>query len=246
MHDKGTHNPPPQISGHDSSVSEPSFVVHGTRDLGLARRGGPVADALQQSIERMSATGPTAEAAYHDALGTLRSQPSAEVKDLAWRTLRELPEEAYLERWSLVQVLTDIKREELAEVFQDVIATPIPPERSSQADYKSSTRGREVIIRTTAIDGLARLAAEGSAEAVDSLVDNVTHENHTVRAASIVALQELGGDAAERALERVADEDRDLLELRSVNIYDVPQPKAGDYVKNPGVHDETPPSPPSP
>jgi hypothetical protein len=193
----------------------------------------------------MSATGPTAETAYQDALDALRAQPPAEVRQMVTEVGRELPEEAYLERWSLVQLMADVNHADLLEFFEDVIRTPIPPERSSEADYKSTTRGREVIIRTTAVDGLERLAAEGSSRAVDVLLDHVAHDNSTVRTACIVALQELGGDAAERVRERVADEDRDLLEIRRVSVYDVPQPESGTYVRNPGVRDETPPEPPS-
>jgi HEAT repeat protein len=193
----------------------------------------------------MSASGPDAETAYQDALAAVRAQPAAEVRELVSDVLRELPEDAYLDRWSLVQLLADVGDPESVALFQDVIATPLPPERSSDVDYKFTTRGREIVIRTTAVDAVAGLAAQGSPEAVQCLLDNVGHENHTVRAACIVALNELGGEPAERARERVAHEDRELLELRRVNVYDVPQPDV-DYVKHPGAHDETPPPPPSP
>jgi HEAT repeat protein len=236
---------PPRVNGQAYEAPNPTFVVQGRRDLGIARHGGPVAEALRQSLDRMSAVGPDAETEYQAALATVRAQPAADVMQLASDVLAELPEDAYLDRLALVQVLTDVGDSELVALFREVITSPIPPERSSDADYKFTTRGREVIIRTTAVDGVARLAAEGSPEAVTCLLDNVTHENHTVRAACIVALQELGGEPAERARERVADEDRNLLELRRVSVYDVPQAAGGSYVRNPGVHDETPPPPPT-
>jgi hypothetical protein len=206
---------------------------------------GPVADALRRCLARMSATGPNAEAAYQEALAAVRQQPATAVGQLVSEMLRELPEEAYLDRWSLVQVLTDVGDLELVDVFRGVVTTPVPAERSLDTDYKFTTRAREVVIRTTAVEGLARLAAQGSAAAAECLLDNVTHENHTVRTACIVALNELGGELAEQARTRVADEDRGLLELRRTSVYDVPQPDADSYVKHPGAHDEPPPAPPT-
>ncbi|MGW5366245.1 hypothetical protein [Actinopolymorpha pittospori] len=183
--------------------------------------------------------------AYQEALRSVRAQPAADLRRLVLEVLRELRKEAYLDRWSLVQVLSDIRDPKAVAILREVIETPLPPERSSADDHKFTTTGREVIIRTTAVDGVARLAEDGSREAIGCLLDNVGHEDRTVRTACIVALSELGGEPAERLRERVAEEDRALLELRPVNIYDVPQPRAGEYVRDPGAHDAPPPAPPS-
>lgn len=119
----------------------------------------------------------------------------------------------------------------------------MPPERSTGSDYKMPTLAREAIIRMAAVDGLARLARDGSSEAVDILAANVANPERNVRLSCIVALNELNGEAAERGRSQVLDEDRDLQDLRRVSVFDIPQPAGGDYVKHPGSTDE-PPEPP--
>lgn len=231
---------PPRVTGQPRYVADPSFVVQNRRDLHLDES---IPNALRQAIHRMSETGPNAETAYQAALDGLRSQSGAGANQVISAAIEELPEEAYLERLLLVQVAADVGEPELVELFRTVVTDPLPPERSSDADYKFTTRGREVIIRTTAVDGLARLAAEGSTIAVDYLLENVAHENRTVRAACVVALQGLGGAPASRVRERVGADDRDLLELRRMRVEDVPQPNAGTYVRHPGAKGDDPPRP---
>jgi hypothetical protein len=232
-------------SGEPAAVPDPTFAAEAQRDLGAILGSGPAGSALRQSVDRMSAIGPDAETAYQEAIAGVRSQPPDELRAAVTAAFRDLPDDAYLDRVSMVQVLTDVRDPSLVDVLRDVIAAPLPPERSTGEDYKYSTTAREVLIRTTAVDGVARLAAEGSAEAVDVLVDNVTHENHTVRAACVVALLELGGEPASRARDRIRDDDRDLLELRRARVQDVPQPDPGSEVRYPGAYD-APAPPPNP
>jgi hypothetical protein len=242
--DRPERDAPPPVGG-SSPPGDPAFVVAGRDEFDVRGRGGPTAEVLQRAIDLMTRTGPDADAAYQDALTEVRSQPPEGIAQMVAEVLREVPEENYLDRWSLVQVLSEVSPPGSEWVLRDVLSATLPPERSSEADYKSSTRGREVIIRTTAVEGLARLARQGSAEAVDVIVANLGHEDKTVRVACIVALNELGGDAEERGRAGILDEDRDLAPLRRTSVHDVPQFPGGDYVKNPETDDTPPPTPPA-
>jgi hypothetical protein len=185
----------------------------------------------------MSASGPYAERSYQEALDLVRSQPVSEVAQALSATARELPEDAYMERLSLTQVATDLRDSALEEFLRHVVAAGLPPERGTADGHGFSTRAREVVIRMVAVEGLARLAADGSAAAADGLLAAVRHENRTVRGTAVAALRELGGAYAERLDESVAPEDRDLLHTRGLRIEDVPQPEAGTHVNNPGAGD---------
>ncbi|MGW2746588.1 hypothetical protein [Streptomyces sp. NPDC001450] len=185
----------------------------------------------------MSASGPHAERSYQEALDLVRSQPGTEVARALSEAVRELPEDAYLERLALAQVATDLRDGALEEFLRLVVAAGLPPERGSADGHGFSTRAREVVIRMIAVEGLARLAADGSAAAAESLLAAVAHENRTVKAAAVAALQELGGEYEERLREATAPEDRELLKTRRLRIEDVPQPEGGTHVNHPGAGD---------
>ncbi|MFE4305294.1 hypothetical protein ACFQ9H_16160 [Streptomyces sp. NPDC056517] len=224
-------------------MENPSFALRGRRSEFPLNGTGDVPDGLRLAVSRMSASGPQAERSYQEALDLVRSQPAAEVARTLAEAARELPEDAYLERISLAQVATDIRDGALVDFLQAVVAAGLPPERGTADGHGFSTVAREVVIRMVAVEGLARLAADGSAGAAESLLAAVGHENRTVRAAAVAALQELGGAYEEQLRESIAPEDHDLLEIRRLRIEDVPQPEGGTYVNNPGAGEDI--SPPS-
>jgi hypothetical protein len=215
-----------------------SFVVQGRRDLESTMGKSPTADVLRSALARMSGIGPTAEAAYQEGLRAVQSRPTEEVKALIAEALRSLPEEAYLDRWALVQLSTDLRQSELIDLLDDTISTPIPAERSSDADYKSSTVAQESLIRISAVEGLVRLAAEGSTEAVNALLRHVSHEHRTIKEACVLGLKDLDKSVQTRLRAAVSEEDQDLLELHRAEVRDIPQPVVDEFVKNRGAHEE--------
>ena len=71
------------------------------------------------------------------------------------------------------------------------------------------------MIRTTAVEALARLAAAGDQAAVDTLRDNVSHEAFSVRRAAVQAIGELGGNEQIAYVRSTLGDEQASLLLRS-------------------------------
>ncbi|MEO6712815.1 MAG: hypothetical protein ABIM89_05215, partial [Mycobacteriales bacterium] len=220
------NDPPPHHNDHHE-VDDPTFGAAPEVGVDVRSYGGPASAPVQDVLDRMTRVGTRAADDYLQAVDNVRGQPSEEIVRVVGEALRNLPESEYLSRWGLVQVLNDIAVPGTEAVFRDTIETSMPPERGTGSDYKMPTLAREVLIRMAAVDGLAKLAADGSSEAVDILTANVTNPERNVRLSCIVALNELGGEASELGRARVLEEDRELQDLRRVSVYDVPQPAGG-------------------
>jgi hypothetical protein len=126
-------------------------------------------------------------------------------------------------------------------VLEAVLSTPIPPERSAERDHRYSTVGQEIVVRTTAVEGLRRLATNDDARAGETLVRNVRHENRTVRVACVMALRDLGQRYEESLRSAMSEEDRFLFEIRRLRASDVPQPTDVNQVRLPGKGRPVPP-----
>ena len=172
----------------------------------------------------MSAHGETADAEYQRALRRVKEQPGDTVAAKVGQALDALPEESYLDRWGLVQLMADVSLPATVDLFANVLSAPIPPESSAVRDHRYSTVGQEVVLRTTAVQGLRRLAASGQESATRLLLTHLRHEQRSIRVACVMALRDLGGDAEAAMREALADEDRYLLEIRRLRVADVPQP----------------------
>jgi hypothetical protein len=190
----------------------------------------------------MNAAGDGAEQAYQDRLEQLRGDDEAVVAAVR-ATYDALPEQEYLERWGAVQLLTDLRLPGSVEVLKSVLSQPIPPERSPDPAHGVSTVGEEVMIRTTAVEALARLAAAGDQAAVDTLRDNVSHEAFSVRRAAVQAIGELGDEQQVAYVRRTLGEEQAslLLGIRRLDVREVPQAEGGRFLKP----DQPPPPPDS-
>jgi hypothetical protein len=221
--------------------SRDSFQPEEDRAAQFAPRGGDPERAVLEAIRRMNGSGDAAEQDYQRALGRVREYPGDVVAALARDGCRSLPEEAYLDRWALVQLLTDLAMPATVDVLDRVLSTPVPPERSSDVDHRYSTVGQEVVLRTTAVEALRRLALAGEERAARVLLGHIGHEHRSVRVAIVLALQELGGEAEESMLAALPEEDQYLLEIRRFDPGDVPQPTAVDHIRSPGAGGPVPP-----
>jgi HEAT repeat protein len=191
----------------------------------------------------MNPSGDTAEEAYQRSLDRLRERGD-QIAPAVGAKYEAMDEDQYLERWSLVQLLTDLRHPSVVPALTEVLRRPIPPERSPDPAHGISTVGEEVIIRTTAIEALGRLAADGDPAAKAQLLEQVQHRNFSVRRAAIQAITE-SGDAeliqhVRRELEGTDDER--LLQYRRVDVRSVPQAEGGRFLKQGSV----PPLPPTP
>jgi hypothetical protein len=171
----------------------------------------------------MSGTGPDAELNYQLALREFSSDPKAAVMAVA-EIYRETPVDQYVERWAQVNLLADLRSDATVSVFDDILATPIPPEKAPDM-ITFSTVGEETMIRTTAIEGLTRLAARGNRPALEVLRKHFQHEIFSVRRAAIQGYIEAGGQGARDELRKVLPQaDLFILDIRRADVQDVPQP----------------------
>jgi len=176
----------------------------------------------QTAIAQMSGAGPNAEDEYQATLQDLAADPQAAVAAIT-DMYGATPEDQYTERWSQIHLLSDLATPAALAVFEDLLSTPIPPEKMpGMVVY--STVGEETIIRTTAVEGIGKLAARGNSDALEMLRKYTQHESFSVRRAAIQAYIEVAGsDAREELRASLPEEDQYILDIRRANIQEIPQ-----------------------
>jgi len=209
----------PRIDMDDElTLQEPSSK------LGLKEETKSIDSQVRAAIATMSAAGQAAEANYQAELLALVSNPQAAIAAIG-NMYRTTPEDAYIARWSQVHLLSDLRQNAALELFDSILSTPIPPEKMPNM-ITYSTVGEEVMIRTTAIEGITRLAAKGDHKALDLLRKYVKHEALSVKRAAIQGYLETGGSNAREELRKILPEkDEWLLDIRRMDVHDVPQPQ---------------------
>jgi hypothetical protein len=224
-------------SGGDRDAFQPEESQVSSRSTG----GGDPERTFLEAMRRMNSVGEAAERDYQRALSRVRDHSDETIAAVARAGWESLPESAYLDRWALVQLLADLAMPAAADVLDAVLSTPLPPERSAERDHRYSTVGQEIVVRTTAVEGLRRLAANDDARAGETLVRHIRHENRTVRVACVMALRDLGRGYEESLRSAISEEDRFLLDIRRLPPSDVPQPTTVDQVRLPGKGRPVPP-----
>jgi len=215
-------------------VAEHPFLFRGSRNK-------EVNSLIVEAVNRMGGVGDDAEEKYRRALEALKSH-AGEVIDIVAAEYESLPEERYLDRWSLVQLLSELRDPKAVKVLNGIIASKIPPEKFKEShDFSSVTE--EVIIRTTAVDGLAKLSANGVEEARRALLRHSGSRVFSIRRASVQGLMETGTDEDKKELRtklKAKGEER-LLKIRRVDVRQVPQATGGRFVVPPDLKAEVPP-----
>ncbi|HEX4697211.1 MAG TPA: hypothetical protein VH254_06025 [Candidatus Udaeobacter sp.] len=196
---------------------------------------------IVEAINRMGGVGDDAEENYRRTLSSLRKS-GLSVLELIAAEYEDLPEDSYLDRWSLVQLLAELRYPEAVKPLNRIIAARIPAEKLRKS-HDMSTVGEEVMIRTTAIEGLVRLSADGVAEAREALLRHAGHRTFSIRRACVQGLMQTGTDDDKRKLRRLLKERKEegLLKIKQVNVRSVPQPIGGRFVVPPQVKSEAPP-----
>jgi hypothetical protein len=100
-----------------------------------------------------------------------------------------------------------------------------------------------VIIRTTAVEGVVRLSADGVEEARKVLLRHAANRTFSIRRASVQGLLATGEDADKRELRALLKErgEEGLLKISRRDVREVPQATGGRYVVHPDVKREAPP-----
>ncbi len=110
---------------------------------------------LTDALGTMTAGGPDADEAYTREVRKLADDGDFVI--LVLKTLEAVEESAYPERWALLQLAIDLRHPAAGEYLSDFVRRPIPKEQAKDTVHGVSTVTEEVILRTTAIEGLARL-----------------------------------------------------------------------------------------
>jgi hypothetical protein len=191
-------------------------------DPELARR-------IVDAINHMGGIGECAETEYQKALDGLARHSGEVVRALADEYHR-LDEQHYLDRWALVQLMAEIKHEAALDFVDKLLSDRIPEERS-QDPHSFTSAGEEVMIRTTAVEVAARIAADGSSRALEILFRHARHENFSIKRASIQGFLAHGGEGArEKLLELLPRQDQHILDIHRTDVRKVPQAEGGRFL----------------
>jgi hypothetical protein len=195
---------------------------------------------IVEAVNRMGGVGDRAEDDYQRALEPLRERAD-EVVDVVFAEYGALPEDAYLDRWALVQVLAELRNPKATAMLTRIVTSRIPAEKA-KASHDISTVTEEVMIRTTAIEGLVRLSADGVEEARRLLLRHAGHRMLSIRRASVQGLMETGTDADRKELQALMKERGEewLLKVKRIDVREAPQAMGGRFVVNPDVKAEPP------
>ena len=215
-------------------VVEHQFSFSGSQD-------GRLNALIVEAVNRMGGVGEDAEDNYRLALEEL-GERAEEAVDVIAAEYDALPEEQYLDRWSLVQLLSELRQPKAAAALNRIITSRIPAEKA-RGSHDASTAAEEVIIRTTAVEGVVRLSADGVDEARKILLRHARNRTFSIRRASVQGLLETGDDADKRELRALLKEkgDQGLLRIKRMDVRQVPQATGGRFVVNPDVKREAPP-----
>lgn len=176
----------------------------------------------------MNAGGEDVEREYQAVLEEMRKDAAEVVVALA-KAEAGSDRAAYPLRWALVYAATQMKHEAALPYFRNLVLTPIPPEHSARAHSFSTVR-EETILRTTAIEGLGYLAAQGHRQAVDALFEALDIPSISIRRAAVQALLAADSSLRERIRERLPQDFSFLLDLKTPQVAEVQQ------VQNPRKH----------
>ena len=227
--------------------------VSGRRDDLQVERIGPtyrfaasdesLSAALVAAINAMGGTGDDAEDRYQRQLDILRERASDVVRALA-DEYTSLDEHAYVDRWALLHIAGEMRLPDSIGFFDRVLSAETPEERWPDGhDY--SSRAEEVLLCTTAVDGLEQLLAGGrfASDALGILVRHVTHPEFSVRRAAVQAVVASGDEQAIGAVRDRLHERAEgwLLEVRRVPVDSVPQADGERYLLHPDAIPDVPP-----
>lgn len=233
-------NDSPKLNRDDSLKIEVEQHPFEFREYG----NDPLTERIVEAINRMGGVGEDAERNYQSALEALREQ-SEKVIAIVTAEYRDLPKDQYLDRWSLVQLLAELRDPASLPVLDEILSERIEPERSKDP-HSFTTVGEEVMVRTTAVEAITRIAADGSQQALELLLKHAQHENFSVKRAAIQGyLAQAGENARERLVRVLPPEDHFILDIRRQDVREVPQAEGGLFIASQDRDTLPPPQPPS-
>src|SRR5215216_1138696 len=189
----------------------------------------PAGRLLRDSLNLMNNPREEARERRAEALSQMRERAADVVVEIA-AAEAAADRDNYPLRFQLVHTAAELKRPEALPFLRQFVRTRIPPERSKDP-HSFSTVAEETILRTTAVEGVEQLAAEGNNEAQEALLGFLGQDSLSVRRAAVQALLATGGEGVRQRIEESLPENqRFLLDIRRVEPDEVPQ------IENPERH----------
>ena len=233
-------------TGSPSLVDAASPEPREVRPIGDSPAGRSLQDFLALIESAELADAPEAEAVERIAAasGDMRDRAEEVVIEIA-RAEAAAPPDDYPLRFALVQAAAELRHPAALPFLRTLVATPIPPERVPDP-HSFSTVAEETILRTTAVEGVAALAAGGDEAARAALFEILDQPSLSIRRAAVQALLATGDDPAlrDQIARRLPEEQRFLLDLKRVDVRDVEQiadPQAHLTERGRGERTKTPP-----
>lgn len=211
----------PRVGGNEDLVD--AMTISGMRRYPDVSGDERMYRTLLDAVGAMTAGGPDADEVYN---GTVRRLgEDREFVAVVLETLDSLEESEYQERWALLQLAIDLEHPAAGEYLVEFVRRPIPEERSEDPVHGVSTVTEEVILRTTAIEGLARLLRR-DVDSTDVLLETISSSDYAaMRRASWFALIDGGrDDAIDRARGLLQDSEYAwIVDLRRIPVQEAEQ-----------------------
>ena len=129
------------------------------------------------------------------------------------RAVRALPREQFHERFALVNLMHELDDDATLPELVSVIEAPA--EKAAPAALSMLEKQRDTMIRTLAVEGVARLARRGNRSALATLEKQLHHATFSVRRAAVQGLLAAGGpDAADKIRAALDPKEHFLLEVK--------------------------------
>lgn len=176
---------------------------------------------------------PEAEHELEGLLGVLRQEPERTLEAIT-STYRHMSADDFSARWSLVYLADQVDLPQTLAWLTKLAASEVPPERGI-GGHGLSTVAEECKIRAAAVDGLERHAARDPESATEALASVIT-EQQTFSVRALAALAVMAADPDDQARARLREllgaEHEFALDIKRVNVSDVPQPDRHDGPTN--------------
>jgi hypothetical protein len=178
---------------------------------------------LRHFLSVMDSHGEDAARVYDQALEPLRAKAERVVVEIA-HVESFMKETDYPSRWALIFAASELRSPAALPYLRAVALSRIPSERSRDT-HSFSTVAEETILRTTAVEGIGRLARDNNAQAVDTLFECLSRPVISIRRAAVQELLSTpdGRNQYDRIAASLPEDQRFLLDLRHIEVHQAPQ-----------------------
>ena len=177
---------------------------------------------LRRFIVAINTVNAESDAAYRDAVGQLREKREVVVRAIEVLDAKSI-EPDYALRRGLILAATALEHESALPYLRKIAMEPLPQRAMLAREVDSAIE--ETAVRGLAVEGIERLASNGSAPALHALVDATNTTSLTVRALAFAGLRaaDTSGQRLGMAIESLPAAQRYLSEFRRVDVAGVPQ-----------------------